>query len=393
MAATGRFMRTASRVLMRRVTSGTATLRRGLRAVIRGVRSRLAAFESAQAAAAHVYALQQQVDRAEERVTAYLERERLLEQELQYAEQSATAIALAARTSAEETVSRARAVADEIIRAAQETATETLREARAAADETLRAARVWAEATLEDARARAQHGVDAIGQEAAGRIEPLKAAADRLASDARRMVQDMETRVQAGAAELAAKIEAFEEERDGYSRGLAALIERHAETLERIADLEADVQGRLIPSLSRLGAGLKISDTSWLPQPSERRGSGRDKKTQGPPMPGRQAPAPAADGDTRRSSSPLSGEVTVRQINSFREASKFMRALAQVRGVEIARLRGYTNGVATIDLTVDGPLDALDLKHLEGFPIEVEKATAHHLVIQIARRPPPFHSS
>jgi hypothetical protein len=85
--------------------------------------------------------------------------------------------------------------------------------------------------------------------------------------------------------------------------------------------------------------------------------------------------------------------VTVRHINSFRDAAKFVRALAQVRGVEIARLRGYMNGVATIDVTVDGPLDALDLKHLDGFPIEVEKATPHRLVVQIARRPSPFHSS
>lgn len=383
-------MRTAFRAVQRGVKTAAATLRRALRAVALGLGARIAAFLSVQEAAARVHALQQQVAAAQEKIAAYQERERLLEQELQYAEQSATAITQAAKGSAEETVRRAHATTDEIIRTAQETATETLREARAAADETLRAARAWAAATLEDARARAQHDVDAIGQEAAGRFEPLKATADRLATDARSMVQEMETRVQAAAAELAAKIEAFETEREEYSRGLAALIERHAETLERITNLQTDVQERLIPALSRLTAGLKTSDTSWLRQAPERNGPGRDKKAVVPQTPGRQGTAATADGEDRRSSPPSSGEVTVRHVNSFREATKFVRALSQVRGVEIARLRGYASGIATIDVTADGPLAALDVKHLDGFPVEVVQATPTKLVIQIARRPYTF---
>jgi hypothetical protein len=53
--------------------------------------------------------------------------------------------------------------------------------------------------------------------------------------------------------------------------------------------------------------------------------------------------------------------------------------------VETVRLRTYAGGVATIDVTIDRPLDALDVAHLDGLVAEVVEASTARLVLRIGR--------
>ncbi|HET9001253.1 MAG TPA: hypothetical protein VFP86_16565 [bacterium] len=359
-------------------------LDRALRAFVRGARARLNLLASVEEAAAHVSALGAQLAVAQDQIAAHQERERLLARALQAAESEAAALTRATRASAEETIERTRAATNEIIGTAQVAATETLAEARAAADETIRAARAMAARILEHTRAHAQQDVDRIGGDAADKIAPLVSAADRLTSDARKMVEDMEGRIQAAAGELSAKIAEFEAERDGYAEGLAALITRHAEMLERVSHLQADVEDRLVPALSRLAEGLRSLDTSWL-RSRDKTASGRERRVSAPHGPARPATAPPVDDGARRASR-SSGEISVSGVGSFREATKLVRALSGLAGVETVRLRTYANGVATVDVTAAGSLATLDVKHLDGLSLEPVEAAPTRLVLRLTRR-------
>ena len=330
-------------------------------------------------------ALCEQLAAAQDQIAAHQERERLLARALRSAEGEAAALTRTARASAEETIQRTRVATDEIIGTAQTAATETLAEARAAAAETIRAARAWADEILEQTRAHAQREVDTIGGDAAQKIEPLVAAADRLTSDARKMVEDMEGRIQGATAELSAKIAEFEAERDRYSEGLAALLTRHAEMVERVSHLQADVADRLIPALSRLTEGVQSVDTSWLRSPRDKDTLGRERNATAPRGPARPATASSIEGGARRASR-SSGEIAVSHVGSFREATKLVRALSGLAGVETARLRSYGNGVATVDVTAEDSLATLDLKHLDGVSLEVVETGPTRLVLRIARR-------
>lgn len=388
---TRRFFRTRSRALGRRLSAVAAALRQAFHAFVAGLRARFIVFGSLQDAAAKVAALQRQVDVAQAQVAAHRERERALGQSLQAADQTAAELIRAAQESAEEMLRRTQSTIGEIIQTARQAAAATLEEARGAAEETHRAARGWVDAALEEARARAQREVDAIGDRAAAGMEPLKAAADRLTEETHKAVRGMEARVEAAGAELSAKIAAFEAERNEYAQGLAALIERHAETLERVNRLQAEVQERLVPALSRLSVGLKSTDTSWLRARADKSGPARDKQAGATPASIRPGPSPAADGEPRRLPSRLSGEVAVRNVSSFRQATQLGQALGQLGAVETARLRAYASGEATFDVAIDhGSLAALDVRSLDGFSVEVVEVTRTRLVLQIGRRPHAF---
>jgi cell division septum initiation protein DivIVA len=384
---TRRFLRTRIRALKRALTATVTSLRRVSRRFALGIRARLVVFASLQEAAEKIRTLQLQVAAAQEQIAAYQQRERLLAQALQSAEQVASELTEAATASVEEMVWRARATTDEIARTAREAAAQTLKDAQAAADETHRAGRARAAAALEEARGRAQHEVDAIERDAGGQIEPLQAAADRLAADAERMVLEMEARVRAAADALSAKVGQFEADREEYSQGLAALIARHAETVERVTHLQADVQDSLIPALNRLVAGLKGADTSWLRLLADKDGPGRDRRARAAHEATRPVTVPASHGDRRHPSSRMSGDVNVRHVNSFRQAALLVRALGQLSGVEAVRLRAYTSGEATFEVTVGhGTLADLEIRHLDGFSVDVIEVTPTRLILQIERR-------
>lgn len=377
-----RFLRTRSRGLARGVSAAAAALTRALLACVAGIRARLVVFASLQEAAGKVAELQQEVAAAQQQVAAHREQERLLALATYQAKQAALELTQAARVSAEETARRTRVATDEIIIAAQEAAAATLRESRAAADETLRAARAWAEATLESTRTTAQRDVDAIGDDAAARIEQLVTVADHLAADARVMVQEMEGRVQVAAADLSTKVAAFEAERDEHAQGFAALIERHALTLAQVTHLRADVQERLVPALNRLTAGLQASEMPPPGAPLDKNGLRSDKGAVVAGEEPRLVIMPPVDGETRPPvQSP--GEIIVNHVYSFRQATKVVRALSRVGGVATVRLRAYAGGVATIDVTIDRPLDTLDVNHFDGLAAEVVEATTTRLVLRL----------
>lgn len=279
---------------------------------------------------------------------------------------------------------RARATTEAIVESAQEAAAATLREARAAADATLQAARTWVDATLQTARATAQRDVEAMEHEASARIEPFIEAADRFAADIQAMAGEMEGRIQTAGTELSARIAQFETERDGYSEGLAALIERHAETLERVTQVQADIHERLVPALNRLTAGLKSSDNSWLRSSPGRKDRGGDRGASPPQGQARAVAATPIAGEAQRPPR-LSGEIVVQHINSFHQVKKVVRALSQVGGVETVRLLTYVDGVATIGVSTESPLAALDVKHLDALSVDVLEATPTRLVVRLSR--------
>ncbi len=383
-----------------------------------GVRARWVVFASLQDAAVRVAALQQQVAAARERLEAHEERERLLARSIHDGEAAAAELTQAATASAEETLLRARATTEAMVgstqeataatlrgaqeaaaatlrgaqeaaaatlRGAQEAAVATLQEARDAADATLQAARLWVDATLQTARATAQRDVEAMEQEASARIEPFMEAADRLSAAIREMTGEMEGRIQTAGAELSAKIARFETERDEYSGGLVALVDRHAETLERVAHLQADVHERLVPALNRLTAGLKGSDTSWLRPSPGRKDRGSDKG--GAPPQAQSRDVTAAAGEAQRPTrSP--GEVVVQHINSFHQVKKVVRALSQVGGIEAVRLLTYMDGVATIGVSSECSLASLDVKHLDGLTVDIVEAAPTRLVVRLGPSQP-----
>lgn len=384
-----------------------AALRPRWQALMLGVRARWVVFASLQDAAVRVAALQQQVAAARERLEAHEERERLLARSIHDGEAAAAELTQAATASAEETLLRARATTEAMVgstqeataatlrgaqeaaaatlRGAQEAAVATLQEARDAADATLQAARLWVDATLQTARATAQRDVEAMEQEASARIEPFMEAADRLSAAIREMTGEMEGRIQTAGAELSAKIARFETERDEYSGGLVALVDRHAETLERVAHLQADVHERLVPALNRLTAGLKGSDTSWLRPSPGRKDRGSDKG--GAPPQAQSRDVTAAAGEAQRPTrSP--GEVVVQHINSFHQVKKVVRALSQVGGIEAVRLLTYMDGVATIGVSSECSLASLDVKHLDGLTVDIVEAAPTRLVVRLGPSQP-----
>jgi hypothetical protein len=137
-----------------------------------------------------------------------------------------------------------------------------------------------------------------------------------------------------------------------------------------------------VPALSRLAEGLRSLDTSWLRRDATARG--RERRASAPHGPARPATAPSVDDGARASRS--SGEISVSGVGSFREATKLVRALSGLAGVETVRLRTYANGVATVDVTAAGSLATLDVKHLDGFSLEPVEAAPTRLVLRLTRR-------
>jgi hypothetical protein len=394
-AAIATRLRPYPHALRRGISAIVAALRLRWQSLMIEVRARWVVFASLQDAAVRVAALEQQVAAAQQRLAAHQERERLLARSIHDGEAAAAELAGSATAYAEETMLRTRATTDAIVgsaqeaaaatlRNAQESAAATLQEARAAADATLQAARTWVDATLQTARATAQRDLEAMEQEASARIEPFMEAADRFAAGIRAMAAEAEGRIQTAETDLFAKIAQFETERDEYSGGLASLIERHAETLERVAHLQADVHDRLVPALNRLTAGLKGPDMSWLRISPSQKDRGGDKGA-APDQDQTRAVTATPIGRGAQRPARLSGEVVVHQINSFHQVKKIVRAFAQVGGVETVRLLTYVDGAATIGISTECRLAALDVKHLDGLPVDVVETTPTRLVVRLSR--------
>ena len=74
----------------------------------------------------------------------------------------------------------------------------------------------------------------------------------------------------------------------------------------------------------------------------------------------------------------------VSPINSFLQATKFMAALARIKGVLSVKLRTYAGSKAVIDIVTEGrSVGGIDTSLIDGFQIDVEESTDSRLSLKI----------
>jgi hypothetical protein len=409
--------------------------------------------EAAQAllknATANAEELQQQAATAQQMIAAYQEQDAVIARALAEAEGASERIIQSAKAKVEETVAAAEA------------------SAQAAAEEILQSARKTAEETLERARLAARDQVQAAERAAGQKVEEIRKSAEQYIEG------------------IVAKLEAFVVDREGVSRGLETLVEKHKESLQVISRLRSEVESAVLPALHRMTGGLRsdaaaredravppaAQGQSW-PAPEANRSEEWSKgkaqhaaAAQTPVRPASAAPggvhqagsqpaggparfagmaargggtaaaqgaqeahataaqgahaagsrsaahvdAPAhaagparqndeavdqtdeADGEAAQDAAePLSpagranGEIVVSPINSFLQATKFMAALARIKGVLSVKLRTYAGSKAVIDIVTEGRTVAgIDMSLIDGFQIDVEESTDSRLSLKI----------
>jgi len=364
-------------------------------------------------ATANAEELQQQAATAQQMIAAYQEQDAVIARALAEAEGASERIIQSARAKVEETVAAAEAAA------------------QAAAEEILQSARTTAEETLERARLAARDQVQAAERAAGQRVEEIRKSAEQYIEG------------------IVAKLEAFVVDREGVSRGLETLVEKHKESLQVIARLRSEVESAVLPALHRMTGGLRSEEAAGEdraappaaqgpsrpapqaqhagPQPAAgparfagmaARGAGtaaaqgaqgaspsgahaagfRSAAHVDAPGPARQndeavdqAEADEADGAAAQgaaeSPSPVgraNGEIVVSPINSFLQATKFMAALARIKGVLSVKLRTYAGSKAVIDIVTEGrTVGGIDTSLIDGFHIDVEESTDSRLSLKI----------
>ncbi len=338
-------------------------------------------------------------------------------------------IVQAARTTATETLQRARESAQEQIQAAEQATAA----AKAAADEIVQNARTAAAETLDRARESAQEQLKAAERTAAEHLARLRAESDELVEETNRKVQEVRQAADHHLTGVTAKLDAFVRDREEISRGLDGLARSHAESLQMMTRLRSEVQGQILPAVHRLLRRLKgegvgdADDTGAVPAPSaepeataarsaveERRPASEAGMEQRPgpdaaardAEPAREAAAPEREAvpeaaAQERESAPEAaapepkesgasavrhiGQIVVSPIHSFLQATKFMTALSQVKGVASVKLRTYSGAKATIEVvTVGHTVGDINFRAISGFSIEVVESTDTHLALKLS---------
>ena len=177
-------------------------------------------------ATANAEELQQQAATAQQMIAAYQEQDAVIARALAEAEGASERIIQSAKAKVEETVAAAEA------------------SAQAAAEEILQSARKTAEETLERARLAAHDQVQAAERAAGQKVEEIRKSAEQYIEG------------------IVDKLEAFVVDREGVSRGLEALVEKHKESLQVIARLRSEVESAVLPSLHRMTGGLRSEEAA-----------------------------------------------------------------------------------------------------------------------------------
>jgi chromosome segregation ATPase len=337
-------------------------------------------------------------------------------------------IVQAARTTATETLQRARESAQEQIQAAEQATAA----AKAAADEIVQNARTAAAETLDRARESAQEQLRAAERTAAEHLARLRAESDELVEETNRKVQEVRQAADHHLTGVTAKLDAFVRDREEISRGLDGLARSHAESLQMMTRLRSEVQGQILPAVHRLLRRLKgegvgdADDTGAVQAPSaepeataahsaveERRPASEAGMEQRPgpdaaardAEPAREAAAPEREAvheaAEERETAPEAaapepkesgasavrhiGQIVVSPIHSFLQATKFMTALSQVKGVASVKLRTYSGAKATIEVvTVGHTVGDINFRAISGFSIEVVESTDTHLALKLS---------
>jgi F0F1-type ATP synthase membrane subunit b/b' len=278
-----------------------------------------------------------------------------------------------AKAQAEATIAAARSTADEIVQSAQKTAAETLRQARASAEEHMRAAE----------RAAIEH------------VASLRAESDGLVKETNQKIDDVKRTAEQYVADLIAKLEGFLVDREGFARNLERLVKNYADSLHAITRLRSEVQRETLPALNRLVGKLKGEETAETetepaPTPSPELSASNERSASQLPASDEGGPVPESTPEAGRG--PVTryrGELVVTPVHSFLQATKFMNALSQVKGVAGVKLHTYSGAKATIDVVTEGlRLAGIDCTRIDGFAVEVVEAGEAHLVLRIVSTAP-----
>ncbi len=405
-----------------------------------------AARTSLSEAAAKVAELEQQAASAQRAVVHYGEQEQAVARALQEAHRTSEELLKSAKARAEETIAAAKATAEGLLQSARATATETLQKAResaqeqiqaaehatatakAAADEIAQTARAAAAETLERARESAQEHLQTAERQAAEHLSRLRAESDELVEETNRKVQEVRQAAEHHVAGITAKLDAFIRDREEISRGLDTLARNHAESLQTMARLRSEVQGQILPAVHRLLKRLRGGDAGGAedtPASDEQEAAAAQADDAGhrsaygaaasDPRPEPEAAAVEdrthVEGEPARDAAPAGavrdddappeaapepqepaaaavrhiGQIVVSPIHSFLQATKFMTALSQVKGVASVKLRTYSGAKATIEVvTVGHTVAEINFRAISGFSIEVVESTDTHLALKLS---------
>jgi cell division septum initiation protein DivIVA len=275
-------------------------------------------------------------------------------------------------------------------------AARTIAEANATAQEIIQSARNSAADLLRTTRARAQDAVEAADRAAAARIAEGQIEAEHVMEEARRTVGEVQQAAQQQLERFIARLEAFLVTREDMSKHLDGLAKRHADSLEVIGRMHAEVEQTILPSLRDFMRTLTETQDSLAGQPvspvvtdaPSLAGvlAAPSRPTPPAPPPRLELPAHlATDGrETQPPTPPLMGEIVVSPIHSYLQATKLVTAVSRIRGVRTARLRTYSRGSVIIEVMAEaGTVAGVEPHLISGFPMEVVEATDRRVVLRI----------
>jgi cell division septum initiation protein DivIVA len=277
----------------------------------------------------------------------------------------------------------AKRVTEELTRSSREQAERTIAQANATAKEAVETARQSAADLLRAARAHAQQAVEAAERAAAARISEVQVEAERLTAEVRRAATDIRQAAQHQIETFVARLEAFLANREELAGNLDALAKHHADSLEAIGRLHAEVERVVIPTLREL------TQTVTQKEPAAR---GRPVSVP-PAAPAAASPAPVPVRDASRDHErngghppalPPTAEIVMSPVHSYLQATKLVTAVSRLKGVTTARLRSYSKGAITIDVVTEtGTVGAIDPSLINGGPLDVVEATDSRIVLRL----------
>lgn len=320
---------------------------------------------------AEVEDLRRQLAAAHEKLASYQGQESLLARALLIAQKAAEDLAAESQAQAEQTIAEASAAAQETIRAVRRSAAELLRASRT----------------------RAQKAIEAANHAAAARLAAVQIEAERLVEEARRSAAEVQAVTQQQVAQLIARLEAFLATEEALSGHLDGLAKHHADSLEVVGRMHAEVGQTILPALRTLMGTLTAQEGSPAGQavtpvaPDAPIPAGAPAVQSGSPSPrgALLAKLSVSDGSgTQLPASRPAGEIVASPIHSYLEATKLVTAVARIKGVRSARLRSYSKGSVIIDVTTEaGTFAGVEPHLIDGFPLHVVEATDRRLVLHL----------
>lgn len=271
----------------------------------------------------------------------------------------------------------AQRITEELTRSSKEEAERTIAQANATAKEAVETARQSAADLLRAARAHAQQAVEAAERAAAARIAEVQVEAERLAAEVRSAAAEVRQAAQQQIETFVERLEAFLTNREELTGNLDALAKHHAESLEVIGRLQAEVERVIIPALRELTQTVTQNEQAAHGRPSS-------VPPAAPPVPVRDASRDHDRNGGHTPAPPPTAEIVMSPVHSYLQATKLVTAVSRMKGVTTARLRSYSKGAITIDVVTEtGTVAAIDPTLINGGPLDVVEATDSRIVLRL----------